>query len=318
MSGPDMVEVVKPPRLSPGDVVCVTSVSSPIPSTDALDRIDKCLRDLGLEVVHGEHVLARHGYLAGDLDVRQADLGSALRNDNVRAVVFGWGGKGASHLLPALDYAAFKCAPKIVMGLSDPSAIINALHARTGVVTFHGPTGVNFADPDGLAPFTLDSLKRTLFNTAPVGDLPMFSAWQGLREGAARGRLVGGHLTTVQALLGTPYEPDWDGKIFFWEEVGRAPRDIDQILTHFRQRGVFDRIAGMVIGRPLDCDDPATDSQLSPPATINAVAAGYDFPILINVDLGHTDPKLTLPIGGMAELVVESELRLALVESCVA
>ncbi len=310
-----MTEVVRPAHLRPGDLVAVTSISSPIPSADALERIDKCLEELGLRVVHGEHVLAHVGYLAGDAAARQADLDQALKDDSIRAVFFGWGGKGASHLLPHLDYEEFGRSPKIVLGLSDPAAVINALHARTNVITFHGPTGVNFADPNGLAPYTLDSLKHALFDPAPAGDLPQYHEWEPLREGGAAGRLVGGHLTTLQTLLGTPYEPDWTGKIFFWEEVGRAPRHIDQILTHFRQRGVFDRIAGMIVGHPLDCHDPATDDEYGLRSMIKSVTSGFNFPILFNVDLGHADPKLTLPIGGMAELEVGTALRFALTEA---
>jgi muramoyltetrapeptide carboxypeptidase len=312
-------EAIKPPRLKQGDVVYVTSVSSPIPSSDDLERIDSCLTALGLEVVHGDHVLAEHGYLAGTTQQRIDDLNRGLRDDDVRAIVFGWGGKGASHLLPLIDYDAFRRSPKIVLGLSDPAALINALHTRTGVVTFHGPTGVNFADAAGLAPYTKTSLTRALFDATPAGDLPPYSDWEGLRDGTASGRLVGGHLTTIQALLGTPYEPVWDGRILFWEEVGRAPRHIDQILTHFRQRGVFDKIAGMVVGHPLECEDPKTDDVMDLRDTIKLVCEDFAFPVLFNVDLGHADPKLTLPIGAMAEMRVDShELRFTLTEGGVA
>lgn len=296
-----------PPRLQRGDTVLVTSVSSPLPSGDHLARIDVCLESMGLHVVHGEHVLARKGYLAGSAPMRADDLNRGLADDDIRAIFFAWGGKGANQLLPLIDYAIFREHPKIVLGLSDPAVIVNALHARSGVITFHGPTGVNFSDPAGLAPYTKESLTRTLFDSRPVGALPPHSTWESLRTGTATGRLVGGHLSTIQTLLGTSFEPAWDERIFFWEEVGRTPRQIDHILTHFRLRGVFDKIAGMVVGRPLSCDDPETDASIDIRSMILSVCDSFAFPILFNVDLGHADPKLTLPIGALAELEVRHD-----------
>ncbi len=106
----------------------------------------------------------------------------------------------------------------------------------------------------------------------------------------------------MQTLLGTPYEPEWDGAIFFWEEVGRPPRQIDHLLMHFKLRGVFERIGGMIIGRPLACEDKEAAMDIDFRKMVLSLCREYSFPILFNVDLGHADPKLTIPIGAVGEL----------------
>jgi muramoyltetrapeptide carboxypeptidase len=309
---------VLPTHLVPGDTVLLTSVSSPVPSDAHLHRMIACLRALGLQVRPAEHVMAREAYAAGPPEVRATDFNRGLADGNVRAIFFAWGGKAANQILPLLDYDQFARQPKIVVGLSDPVTILNALYARTGVLTFHGPTGVNFSDPAGLAPYTTNALRRVLFSSAPPGALPAFSPWETLRAGRAQGRILGGHLSTMQTLLGTPFEPAWDESIFFWEEVGRTPRQIDHILTHFKLRGVFEKIRGMVVGRLLGCEDKEADMNVDPRKMILSLCKEYSFPILFNVDSGHADPKLTIPIGGIAELDLgDGRMSFALPEACV-
>lgn len=298
---------IRPQRLRPGDTVGVVSVSSPVPSSGHVERIRAGLEALGLDVRLFPHVGDRFGYLAGRDGSRLMDLNAALVDPDIRAIFFAWGGKGANHLLPSINFEGFRQHPKIVIGLSDPTCIINALSARTHVITFHGPTGVNFAHEDGLHAFTKNAMVRALFEAKPLGPLPRYSKWEVLRPGRASGRLFGGHLSTVQTLLGTPYEPDWSGSIFFWEEIGKIPSAIDLSLTHFRLHGVLDKITGMIIGRPLNCNDATTDSELDLRQMVLEICANYEFPILFNVDLGHADPKLTIPIGALAELDLTSQ-----------
>lgn len=301
------MKVIKPPRLRTGDRVALISVSSPVPTSNDVDNMVHCLQKFGLKVMVDENVMDRIGFLAGPDDLRASALAKAIRDPEIRAVFFAWGGKGANHLLEHIDYDLLQRSPKIIVGLSDPSCIINAITKKSNIVTFHGPTGVNFADPNCLASFTESSFIRNLFGNGETPDsipVPKFSPWVTLHEGRATGNLVGGHLSTIQTLLGTPYEPEWDNSIFFWEEVGRAPRAIDLSLWHFRLRGVFDKIAGMVIGRPLDCADPSYDDELDFQGTVLNAIRGFNFPVLFNVDLGHADPKVTIPVGVNAELLL--------------
>ena len=139
-----MMQLIRPRHLAPGDTVLLTSVSSPVPSEAHLQRMTFCLRSFGLIVTHSEHIMAREAYTAGSAEMRAKDLNRGFADDSIRAIFFAWGGKGANHLLPLLRYDLFHDRPKIVVGLSDPVSILNALHARTGVVTFHGPTRCQF------------------------------------------------------------------------------------------------------------------------------------------------------------------------------
>jgi muramoyltetrapeptide carboxypeptidase len=313
------MKVIKPKRLRHGDVVSLISVSSPVPSEESVDQMVQCLNSFGLEVDVDPHVFERLGYLAGPDDVRIKSLNKALSHDKRAAVFFAWGGKGANHLLSEIDYTNFRQHPRIVVGLSDPTSIINALNSQSNVVTFHGPTGVNFSAPGGLAEYTETSFLETLFEARPVGKIKSYSQWEVIKSGKARGPLVGGHLPTVQTLLGTPYEPKWDGAVFFWEEIGRTARSIDLSLWHFRNAGVFDRIAGIIVGRPLDCNDAVYDADFDLIAAVRNACRGYNFPILYNVDLGHPDPKLTLPIGIPIEMDLSDEKNPVLIinEACV-
>lgn len=298
--------MIKPRRLRAGDTVSLVSVSSPVPTTASIDNMVRCLAGFGLATKVDPHAVDSYGYLAGADAIRQSALNSALVDPDTAAVFFAWGGKGATHLLEGIDYEAFRRRPKVVVGLSDPSAIVNALCRIAGVVTFHGPTGVNFAEEAGLHEYTSNSFVGSLFEADYHGIVSAYSEWETLRPGFAEGTLVRGHLSTIQTLLGSRFEPDWDGAIFFWEEVGRAARAIDLSLWHYRLAGVFDRIAGMIVGRPLECNDPEFDSELGLTDTIRQACSGYDFPILYNVDLGHADPKLTLPLGVRARVELQT------------
>ena len=123
-----------------------------------------------------------------------------------------------------------------------------------------------------------------------------------LRPGKAKGRLIGGNLTTLQQLIGTPYEPCWDGAILFWEDVCEQPHVLDARLTHFRNAGVFDRLASMIVGNLEACDEH--DYENMPPIEdiVLHLTKGHRFPILHHIDLGHTESKLTIPIGVEAEV----------------
>lgn len=314
----DAMSIIKPPALHSGDRVALVSVSSPVPSSDHVDNMVKFLKKQGLAVTVDAGVLSNFGFLAGTDAERLAGLNRALEDERIRAVFFAWGGKGANHLLPGINYEALRRDPKILMGLSDPTCVLNAVTRLANIVTFHGPTGVNFSAPTGLDPFTEASFTQAIFGDTDGYSVPRHSGWQVLKSGTAAGRLAGGHLGTVQTLLGTRYEPDWDGAIMCWEEVGRPARSIDLSLWHFRLRGVFDSIAGMVVGHPLDCNDPEYDAELDLPAMILNATEGYDFPILYNVDFGHADPKVTLPLGVRAELALGDDQTLTLLESAVA
>lgn len=297
--------VILPPRLERGDQVALVTVSAPEAAQNPhwVERGLNYLRQLDLKPLLFPRALANEKtYLADEPSAMADDIHAAFRDPGIKALICTGGGTNANRLLPHLDYELIRSHPKAFIGMSNPTAILNAIYVLSGLVTFHGPVLVwNFGAPDGLTPFTLASFRQVLWRAEPPGPLPdVHRSWKFLKGGTARGRLVGGNLWTLQSLLGTPYMPDWDGTILFWEDVAKEPKRLDAVLTHFRHAGVFDRIVGMVVGRCAGCE--SREPSLTLRQVVEELTAEYSFPVLYDVCFGHTDDKLTLPIGAMATL----------------
>lgn len=287
-----------PPRLKPADLIGIVSTSSPV-NAEMVDRTRCYFEARGFRVRVGAHVLERFGYMAGDAQVRAADLNDMLSDPDVRMIVTATGGASAIQMLPLIYYGILARDPKIICGLSDPSILLNALTARSGVPTFHGPNGYNFGG--GISAFT-----EANFWPLVTGELafphrlPVAAQMQVLREGqAVHGWLWGGHLATLQGLLGTPYLPQWGGAILFLEEFQVDYARTDAILAHFRHAGVFERIRALIIGQPAEIGRAEVETYEQ---IILRQCAGTSFPIVTNIPLGHTPDKITLPIGGKARL----------------
>lgn len=293
---------IKPPRLNTGDTVALISVSHPVPSQKHLDRMLACIESFGLNAVTGKSATFGDGSQPAPAALRLSDLNWAIRDENSKGILCAWGGGQAEELLPDIDYDAFLRSPKPFVGLSDPSYIVTALQSRTGVVTFHGPTGCDFADPAGLDAYSRESFVSALFHSEPVGVLPAHSKWEIKQQGQATGRLIGGNLARTVNLAGTPYEPDWSGSILMWEVVTWNIHGIISEILKLKNAGVLDCISGMIVACPLDQSCPAEPRDWD---EILSVCANHDFPIVANVDCGHASPKLTLPIGATVELNLE-------------
>jgi muramoyltetrapeptide carboxypeptidase len=301
-----MLPVTKPARLQKGSTIGIVSVSAP----EALLEPERFCRGIaaieaeGFRVRMGPSTSARQGYLSGDEELMAKDLHDLFADRDVSAVVCAGGGTNANRLLRHLNSEVISQSPKILVGVSNPSVLLNAIYATTGLVTFHGPTVVwNFGEPGGLTPRTHDHFWPILQNPGIPDPFPAKPNWNWWRPGKARGRLVGGNLASLEGLLGTKWAPDWEGHIFFWEDIAKPTNRLDMCLTHFRDAGVFSKIAGMVVGELVSCDPPAGGLSLN--EILKDLIGEFDFPVLCNVDLGHTSDKLTLPIG--VEACLDSE-----------
>jgi muramoyltetrapeptide carboxypeptidase len=294
-----MPPTIRPPAAPPGSTVAVVATSSPVTS-DELDRLVGYFRVRGYRVRGYPSSRAATGYLAGPAEQRAADLTAAFADPDVRLIVPATGGKGAAHLLPLLDYDTIAANPTILTGMSDPSILLNAIHARTGLVTLHGPSGFDFFQRP------VNEETATAFFRAITGDLAgcevVGKDWRVLRGTSAtvRGPVFGGHLGTVRALVGTDYLPNLDGAILILEEVFASWVDIDAALTHLRLAGVFDRITALVVGVPVDTARGEAPDQTLDELILRCV--GGSFPVIANVEFGHTPHKIPLPIGGTVEL----------------
>jgi muramoyltetrapeptide carboxypeptidase len=286
-----------PKILKPGDTIGIVSTSSPT-TKEAVQKMSATFAALGYRVKTGEHVFDSVGFMAGLPETRVFDFNKMLRDCDIRMIMTATGGKSALHMLPFIDYEAIMNDPKIFVGLSDPSIILNAITSKTGVPTFHGPNGYNFGHTE------ITDFSSRNFWPIVTGKLlvphtfPVENVIRVLREGPnVEGVLFGGHLGTNIALLGTPWAPSWKDAILFVEEIFVELNQIDAMFGHLRLAGVLSSIAGLVIGQFVDCEEKSYPKQETLEDVVLRNCDGYQFPIISNVPLGHTEDKLTLPIG---------------------
>lgn len=303
--------MIKPKRLSKGDTVGLVSVSSPVEKS-VVERSARYLNGLGFNVVLGRNIGAKKGYMAGFPEERVSDLHEMFERKDVKAIFCSYGGTSANQLLKLIDYALIRRNPKIFIGMSDPLVIVLAIHSLASLITFHGPTGYNFGE-GGMTPFTEEYLLKAITMPEPLGTMTD-SKWKILKRGKSEGRIIGGNLTLLQSILGTPYEPDWDGAILFWEDLFVEYHTIDLILTQFEQVGIFRKIRGMIVGTLVECKETEYDIDETLEEVILRLTRGYDFPIVLNVDLGHTDDKITIPVGVKVKMEFSPERELMVFE----
>jgi muramoyltetrapeptide carboxypeptidase len=294
--------MVRPPPLRAGDLVRVIAPGS---------GFDLPAFEAGLQVLRGrwglrtrvrDDITSRTGYLAGDDTRRLAEWNEAVADEEATAIFCARGGYGVMRLLPSIDPAPLLTNPKLVIGFSD----ITALHAhlnRAGLVTVHGPVVTQL----GRAPDdALDHL-WALLSGRPVrpGASEVPPPGGGLSGGAtsipgrASGPLLGGSLTMLAHLCGTPYLPSLEGAILAIEDVGERPYRLDRYLTQLRLAGALEGLAGVALGQLTNCDD----GDRSAAGTVRDLLAELEVPVVEGLPFGHEDRNLALPLGARATLV---------------
>jgi len=302
--------VVKPRRLAAGDTVVLVAPANATFNSIELQIAKESLAALGFTVKVGAHLLDRHGYLAGDDKARADDINTAFDDKGVAAVHAIRGGWGSARLLPYLDFDTIRRHPKVLIGYSDITALLLSIHAKGGFVTFHGPIGLGRWDS-----YSLEYYKRVLFN----GERVTYANKQGLSDrnalvqtefrtqtitpGKARGRLLGGNLTVMTAILGSPYLPDWEDAILFTEDVGEDFYRIDRMLTQLKLAGVLGKIKGFVFGGCSECG-PGNGNFGA--LTLEEIFADHIKPLGVpawqGAMIGHAQPQWTLPLGVDVEI----------------
>ena len=309
------MKTIKPPKLKPGDKVGIISPSELVVFKNKLQAGIRELEKLGLKVVLGRNVYKIYGgYMAGTIKERIEDLHAMFKNRQIKAIFASRGGFCANQLLPHIDFSLIRKNPKIILGFSDMSVLLNAIYAKTGLVTFHGVNIEMELVNSRWEKFTKDYFVKALFQSKPIGRISGYNSWKIFRGGKARGRLLGGNLSVLRTLLGTKYNPNWQGAILFWEECNETYEDLDHFLTHLKLAGVFDKINGMIIGKLHNIkkieirSDIAKLSFFSPEKIILERTREYKFPIISNVNFGHNCEHITIPIGVKATIDTSKKL----------
>ncbi|MFM7396957.1 MAG: LD-carboxypeptidase [Gammaproteobacteria bacterium] len=315
-------ETVKPPRIAVGDTIGLM-----IPSSANWDPIDidillEALAALGLKGKLGRHVYDRYGYLAGRDADRAVDLNALFRDPEVKAIHCIRGGWGAARLLPLLDWSAIAANPKILIGYSDITALLLSLHAKTGLVTFHGPNGAsewNRTNVEWLQRVTWKGEAVMFANPKDTADaiVPSDDRTRTVTPGKARGKLLGGNLTVLTAILGSPYVPDFTDSILFLEDVQEAPYRIDRMLVQMKLAGILDKVKGVVWGTCSKCDPGEGFGSLTIPDILNDHVKSLGVPSYYGAMFGHVSRQFTLPVGVQVELDADAGT-LTMLESAVA
>ncbi|MBA3525513.1 MAG: LD-carboxypeptidase [Pseudomonadota bacterium] len=298
----------KPPRLRRGDTVGLIKPASFVAEDFDLQLAMEAVSAMGLVPKAAPHLLARYGYLAGRDEQRAADVNAMYADDSVRAVLAVRGGWGSARILPHLNFDVIRANPKLLIGYSDITALHLAFAARAGFPTIHGP---NAGSPwgklswDWFKSLVFDGETPTYRNPIATEDRLVQRDWrtQTIRPGKAVGRLLGGNLTVLTALMGTPYLPSFDGAILFLEDVDEAEYRIDRMLTQLALAGVLRRVAGVVFGQCTNCRGTGPSyGGFTVSQVLRQHLQPLGVPAFAGALFGHVDDQFSLPVGARAEI----------------
>ena len=293
----------KPPRLRPGDTVGVCAPASAWENRSELLRGIAGLESWGLRVTLGPHVSDRHGYMAGRDEDRVADLHAMLRDPDDRAIVCLQGGYGTPRMIPLLDAAAFRENPKALCGYSDITTLHLAQERWGNVISFYsnGAVGVGAAD---VTDWSKEGMHRALFSSepfGPVGPNPDDPYVRTITGGRATGRLAGGCAGLISSAVGTRLQPDYRGRIVVLEEIELEGYWFDGYLTHLRNAGVLDGVAGIAVG-DIKTKWSESIAELSAEDMVEELLGPLGVPVVFGLPVGHGKHHATVPLGALATL----------------
>ncbi|HVT29269.1 MAG TPA: LD-carboxypeptidase [Lacipirellulaceae bacterium] len=336
-TGPELPPIF-PKALAPGDTIMFVAPAKYL-DKDRVMLAKKRLEAMGFKVRIPKDLFRKKGFLGGSDEERAGELMAAFKDPAVDAIFPGTGGYGTTRIVDKLDYDVIRRHPKILVGFSDITGLHIAINQRTGLVTFHSPVPEwGLGSEENLSPFAAKWFWRAILaksyskgsvrevSLSPRAGYTILPTLAGsgvcvgkkpadkppppvtIRGGVARGRLIGGNLSVVNALMGTPYEIQTDGKILFLEDVGEDPYRIDRMLNTLRLAGKFDHAAGILLGQfTTRKDQKKWDDDESMDDVLNDYFAKLRVPVLAHFPFGHVRYNATLPEGAMAELDAKAQ-----------
>ncbi len=283
--------MIFPEPLSSGDTAGIISPSGPV-DREVVRRGKKFLEELGLKVKIGRNTFLKKLYLAGEDYERAQDLMDMFRDKEVKAIISSRGGYGCLRMLRNIDFEVIRNNPKIFIGYSDVSILLNNFVKKAGLVTFHGPMLRQIGEGDKL---TVKIFKQVLFGESRVLTYKTPDL-QSVRSGKVCGTLIGGCLSVILSTLGTDYEPPWDESILFFEDLDEPLYRIDRMLTQLKLSGRLGRIRGVIVGKIKGLKKDALRLLL------REILEDVHVPAVVGFPAGHQIPNLTLPIGAICTL----------------
>jgi len=320
--------ILKAKHLVKGDTVGIVAPASPLENETEIEYTYQWLKKIGLKYKLGKHLFDSYSDFAGSDENRIADFNAMWADPEVKAVMPMRGGNGAARLLNGIDYDLIARNPKIIVGYSDITSFLVAIHQRTGLVTFHGPMMGGFFEGS----YTYHNYLKAVMSNKPIGlitDKEDKELWNPegpparhiITKGKARGRLTGGCMTLIRQLMGTPYEINTEGKILFLEDLDAEPHEIDRMLYQLHLAGKLEKAAGIVIGECTNCN-PGGSGRNSFPLNfsldriLEQRLSGLGIPVIYGLRFGHSKEKFTIPLGVMASLeATDSGVRFKIEES---
>ena len=305
---------VRPQALSRGDKVAVLCPAGPIRDKDLLVKGMERLERLGLRPVLGRHALEEHHFLAGPDDARLADLQEAIDDRDTRGILCARGGYGTTRILARLDPSGLERDPRPVLGYSDITALHLFLRKSIQLVTLHGPMVVTSKELSMGS--SMERLQNELLFGPPAGaptdstpplpraDTPIPHVSHAA-NGTIEAPLVGGNLSLVASLCGTPWQLDGTGAMVFLEDVGEDPYRIDRMLTQLLDAGVLQGAAAVLFGDFHTTGTPATNEDPEVVRVLEERTAGLGIPVVHGLPFGHRPQSWTLPVGSKARLVAD-------------
>lgn len=313
-------------KLKIGDCIGIFSPSSPVTSSVPIrfQRAKEYMKNKGFTIVEGSLTGKSDCYRSGSIKERAEELNNLIRNKDVKCIMSTIGGMNSNSILPYIDYEAFKKNPKIIIGYSDVTAILLAIYEKTGVNTFYGPALVaSFGEFSPVVDETYNYFNELVIDEqsfpytlhTPNQWTEEFLDWKTqdrpkvtkenkiitLKEGKVKGRVIGGNLNTITGIWGSEYMPKIKyGDILFVEDSLNDIATVERSFSLLKVNGVFDKIAGIILGKHELFDDMGTGRK--PYEVLLEVLGEFEKPILAEFDCCHTHPMLTLPIGAEIEL----------------
>jgi len=286
---------IKPAALKAGDTIAITSPAGAVWDTAQVETFSTILKGFGFKIVLGKTLTEKFGYFAGTDELRANELNTFFADKTIKGIFCMKGGWGCARLLDKLDYKSIENNPKVLIGFSDITALLIAITAKTGLVTFHGPVGNS-----GWNAWTSDVFKSVIINTSipqPFINPTTEETIVTINPGKATGELTGGNLTVLTSLMGSTYLPDWKNKILFLEEVKEEPYSIDRMLIQLKLCGVLDSISGFVFGKCAKCLAEEPQKAFTFHEVILQHLKPLGIPAFYGAMIGHIESKLTVPLG---------------------